>query len=307
MDLVVEDEPLILDIIAETLEGAGYDVMRASTGPQAVGLIAAGKTESSALFSDFHLPGGLTGLDVAAVMRERFPGLPVILATGRPDVLEEPVRPPRATSCWKSRMGCRRCCGSSAGWSRRITGEPPGSLSERLQQPVDVVHSGCGRVRSAPRRRSSSCNAGCGLVPSPSARAGCEPRAARLRRGCPRPAATAGRAGRDGHYAGAGPHRGADRFGRRGCHRRCRPGRLARSPSLISWPSSPSPSPSPSCSPRPNCRASCWLMERPPFCSASIARCSCGAGGVVAAFGHRLTGVAHRGAPPRPAAPEPGR
>ena len=120
--LVVEDEPLILDIIAETLEGAGYDVMRASTGPQAVGLIAAGKTEFSALFSDFHLPGGLTGLDVAAVMRERFPGLPVILATGRPDVLEEPARPPRATSCCKSRMGRRRCCGSSAGWSRRITG-----------------------------------------------------------------------------------------------------------------------------------------------------------------------------------------
>ncbi len=91
--LVVEDEPLILDIIAETLEGAGYDVMRASTGPQAVGLIAAGKTEFSALFSDFHLPGGLTGLDVAAVMRERFPGLPVILATGRPDVLERTCAP----------------------------------------------------------------------------------------------------------------------------------------------------------------------------------------------------------------------
>ena len=91
--LVVEDEPLILDIIAETLEDAGYDVIRASTGPQAVGLITAGETEFSALFSDFHLPGGLTGLDVAAAMRERFPGVPVILATGRPDVLETKWQP----------------------------------------------------------------------------------------------------------------------------------------------------------------------------------------------------------------------
>ena len=91
--LIVEDEDLILDIMAETLTDAGYDVMTASTGPQAVALIEAGKTKFSALFSDFHLPGGLTGLDVATAIRRRFPALPVILATGRPDVLEKSWRP----------------------------------------------------------------------------------------------------------------------------------------------------------------------------------------------------------------------
>ena len=85
---MVEDEALILEIMAESLEEAGYDVMRAADGLQALGMINKHPGRFSALFSDYHLPGGVTGLDIARAARRRYPALPVIVATGRPDVVD---------------------------------------------------------------------------------------------------------------------------------------------------------------------------------------------------------------------------
>ncbi len=85
---MVEDEVLILEIMSETLEDEGYEVVTAHDGVQAVALLDANPGRFTGLFSDYHLPGGLTGIDVARAARLRNPGLPVVLATGRPDVLE---------------------------------------------------------------------------------------------------------------------------------------------------------------------------------------------------------------------------
>ena len=87
--LMVEDEALILEIMAETLEEAGYDVLTVADGVEAMALVREGVSRFSALFSDYHLPGGVTGLDLALEMRARHATMPVILATGRPDVLVE--------------------------------------------------------------------------------------------------------------------------------------------------------------------------------------------------------------------------
>lgn len=90
---MVEDEALILEIMAETLQEAGYDVLTASDGVQALGLLKDPGHRFSALFSDYHLPGGVTGLDLARAMREMHPESPIFLATGRPDVLETTWQP----------------------------------------------------------------------------------------------------------------------------------------------------------------------------------------------------------------------
>jgi DNA-binding LytR/AlgR family response regulator len=40
-----------------------------------------------AVFSDVVMPGGMSGLDLAATVRQRFPWLAVVLATGYSDAL----------------------------------------------------------------------------------------------------------------------------------------------------------------------------------------------------------------------------
>ena len=85
--LLVEDEWLIRSIMAESLMDAGFDVIHAGSGNEAFERIEHEKRKITILVTDVHLPGGLNGLDVAEEMRRRVPGLPVVVATGRPDVL----------------------------------------------------------------------------------------------------------------------------------------------------------------------------------------------------------------------------
>ena len=87
--LLVEDEALIASIMSEFLMEAGYDVLVAADGSEAYRVIADPPVDYTVLVTDVHLAGGPTGLDVAGRLRERFPRLPVIVATGRPDVLRD--------------------------------------------------------------------------------------------------------------------------------------------------------------------------------------------------------------------------
>jgi DNA-binding NtrC family response regulator len=85
--LLVEDEALIQEIMAESLRDDGFEVIQAATGDEAIAIIAHLDHPPEALVSDFHMPGNADGADVAAAARTRYPGLPVIIASGRPDVL----------------------------------------------------------------------------------------------------------------------------------------------------------------------------------------------------------------------------
>ena len=85
--LLVEDELLIRSIMAESLTDAGFDVLHAGSADEALALADDHWAPISVLVTDIHLPGGKTGLDVASAMRRKHPTLPIIVATGRPDVL----------------------------------------------------------------------------------------------------------------------------------------------------------------------------------------------------------------------------
>ncbi len=86
--LLVEDEPLIREIMAESLEDAGYDVIQAATGDEAISVIRDRQIMITALVTDFHMPGGADGAEVASRLRERWPDLPVVIASGRPDIMK---------------------------------------------------------------------------------------------------------------------------------------------------------------------------------------------------------------------------
>jgi CheY-like chemotaxis protein len=79
--LVVEDEPMILDIVADELSDAGFTVLQAKTGEEAVAILDS-EALVDLLLTDIRLPGSLDGWCVAERARERFSTLPVIYVTG---------------------------------------------------------------------------------------------------------------------------------------------------------------------------------------------------------------------------------
>lgn len=79
--LVVEDEPLVLDMISQELIDQGFAVLEADTAEAALSIIESGQTVD-VLFTDIRLPGEMDGWRLAATVREAKPKLPVIYATG---------------------------------------------------------------------------------------------------------------------------------------------------------------------------------------------------------------------------------
>ncbi len=79
--LVVEDEPLILEVVSDELNDAGFDVHQASSGEEAMALLAA-QPSLDLLLTDIRLPGRLDGWGVAEQARQRFATLSVIYVTG---------------------------------------------------------------------------------------------------------------------------------------------------------------------------------------------------------------------------------
>lgn len=79
--LVVEDDLIQRLVIAEELRGAGFIVIEAMTAQQALDWIDGGGLPDL-VFSDVQLPGGKSGVDLAATLRDTAPALPVILTSG---------------------------------------------------------------------------------------------------------------------------------------------------------------------------------------------------------------------------------
>lgn len=81
--LLVEDEPLIREIMAEVLEEEGFDVTATCTADEAAILLA--ENGFAVLLTDVTMPGSIDGIGLAEHAREVHPGLPVVFVSGRPD------------------------------------------------------------------------------------------------------------------------------------------------------------------------------------------------------------------------------
>ena len=77
--LVVDDEPLLVRIWSDLLEGEGYTVSTASSGKEALERIAKGDVDL--VLMDFGMPE-CNGLEVSQRIRSLRPGLPIIMITG---------------------------------------------------------------------------------------------------------------------------------------------------------------------------------------------------------------------------------
>jgi CheY-like chemotaxis protein len=82
--LIVEDEALLRLVIADELRDAGFAVIEAGNGGDAIEMLEK-RPSVDLLFTDIRMPGALSGWDVAERARGVCPNIPVIYATGFSD------------------------------------------------------------------------------------------------------------------------------------------------------------------------------------------------------------------------------
>jgi two-component system, NtrC family, C4-dicarboxylate transport response regulator DctD len=81
--LLVDDEDVVRRITARILAGAGYRVLEAHDGEQAATLLATlGTNVVGLVVSDIRMPG-MSGIELAALVSERWPTVPVLLVSGQ--------------------------------------------------------------------------------------------------------------------------------------------------------------------------------------------------------------------------------
>ncbi|MBI3513166.1 MAG: MASE4 domain-containing protein [Proteobacteria bacterium] len=79
--LVVEDDAEVLGIVTEGLKELGYATVAASNAVDALGVLRS-DAPIDLLFSDVVMPGGMTGIELAAEARRLRPGVKILLTSG---------------------------------------------------------------------------------------------------------------------------------------------------------------------------------------------------------------------------------
>ncbi len=82
--LFVEDDVLVREAVVEALAAAGFAVRVAENGEAALAELERDHA-IDIVFSDIVMPGSVSGIDLAGAVSERWPTLPVVLATGYTD------------------------------------------------------------------------------------------------------------------------------------------------------------------------------------------------------------------------------
>jgi CheY-like chemotaxis protein len=79
--LVVEDDERVRRLTIARLKLIGYQVLEASDGAQALEILTQGHAVDL-VFTDFIMPGGMSGREMAARARQLKPGVKVLLTSG---------------------------------------------------------------------------------------------------------------------------------------------------------------------------------------------------------------------------------
>ena len=79
--LIVEDDTFVAELAADMLAELGFESTVAHSAKEALEQLAA-RQKPKLVFTDIVMPGGITGVELARKVRERFPELPILLTTG---------------------------------------------------------------------------------------------------------------------------------------------------------------------------------------------------------------------------------
>jgi DNA-binding NtrC family response regulator len=81
--LVVEDDTLQREAIADLLKEQALEVVECTTAEAAELVLAAAGPELLALVTGVHLDGKMTGVELAEFARDQYPGLRIVVMSGR--------------------------------------------------------------------------------------------------------------------------------------------------------------------------------------------------------------------------------
>ena len=79
--LVVEDDTVVAELAGGMLSELGFDATVVHSAREALERLAGGE-KPRVIFSDIVMPGGISGVELARKVRQRFPELPILLTTG---------------------------------------------------------------------------------------------------------------------------------------------------------------------------------------------------------------------------------
>jgi two-component system chemotaxis response regulator CheY len=84
--LVVDDEPLVRQVVRMTLEKAGYDVLEAENGEKAIEVINENENPLvlDVVICDIRMPK-INGVEAIEYFQRQYPHVPLIVLTGYPD------------------------------------------------------------------------------------------------------------------------------------------------------------------------------------------------------------------------------
>ena len=79
--LIVEDDTLVAELAAGMFGELGFESTVTHSAKEALDKLSSG-TRPKLIFTDIVMPGGISGLELARKIRDRFPELPILLTTG---------------------------------------------------------------------------------------------------------------------------------------------------------------------------------------------------------------------------------
>lgn len=85
--LIVEDEPIVRFYESELAEGAGFLTLMASNADEAIRELE-GPIDVKILLTDVSMPGAMDGIELASLVRERWPDVRIVVASGHVDSVE---------------------------------------------------------------------------------------------------------------------------------------------------------------------------------------------------------------------------
>ncbi|WP_398472852.1 response regulator [Tardiphaga sp.] len=80
--LVVEDDPFIMMWVEDALHDAGFSVLTATNADRAITYLE-NDPEITLVFTDIDMPGSMDGLKLALAVRDRWPPVHIVIASGK--------------------------------------------------------------------------------------------------------------------------------------------------------------------------------------------------------------------------------